>query len=461
MRTSARLLVIGGAGAAALAVIASGIAPAVAGPGDVAKASLAGSAIAAGPVSSKPATGTPSLTKTASHSQVIRQLVQCGGTMYAVGSFSQITKSGTVFSRNNIFSFKATAPYTVTSWNPNVDGVVNSIALTSNCAHAYIGGSFHTVHGTAAHNIAEIRTDNGTVVTRWRHRASAEINTLLLAGKHLLAGGKFTFINGSGAHRYYASLSPSTGSVDGYLNLNISGHYVYAGVVGNDTQVYNQQLSPAGGHVLVEGIFTSVGGKPRQQIFMLNLSSRHGNVSGWNSAEFSHHCADKHPFYVTAAAWAPGASKVYVADTGFAPFGWKNTFPLTGLCDAVAAFPGTRTGGLAHIWVNYSGCDSFYSVAADSGAVYAAGHPRWGDNAKGCNKAGPGSVPDRGMQGHNPATGRTMVTSSGKARYTMSRANADDMLRTRAGLWIASTDRFGSSWCNGVGGHAGICFLPN
>jgi len=41
----------------------------------------------------------------------------------------------------------------------------------------------------------------------------------------------------------------------------------------------------------------------------------------------------------------------------------------------------------------------------------------------------------------------------------MSRANADDMLVTRAGLWIASTNRFGSDVCNHVSGHAGICFL--
>jgi hypothetical protein len=42
----------------------------------------------------------------------------------------------------------------------------------------------------------------------------------------------------------------------------------------------------------------------------------------------------------------------------------------------------------------------------------------------------------------------------------MARANADDMLITGAGLWIASTDRGGDSKCGGVGYHAGICFLP-
>jgi hypothetical protein len=64
------------------------------------------------------------------------------------------------------------------------------------------------------------------------------------------------------------------------------------------------------------------------------------------------------------------------------------------------------------------------------------------------------------MQGLSPGTGDVKVNSKGVARYTMSRANADDMLLTGAGLWIASSNRQGSSKCGNVGGHAGICFLP-
>jgi hypothetical protein len=53
------------------------------------------------------------------------------------------------------------------------------------------------------------------------------------------------------------------------------------------------------------------------------------------------------------------------------------------------------------------------------------------------------------------------AASNGKAVYSMSKAaNADDMLLTSAGLWIASTNRFGVDVCNHVSGHAGICFLP-
>ena len=42
----------------------------------------------------------------------------------------------------------------------------------------------------------------------------------------------------------------------------------------------------------------------------------------------------------------------------------------------------------------------------------------------------------------------------------MSRANADDMLVTAAGLWIASSDRFNASMCGTATGHTGICLLP-
>jgi len=480
MRTLARWMIGGGAGAAALAVAASGLTPAAAtsataargathmaraasatAPG-AASARAARAAVTSGPVSNVPASGTPALVHTGSSSalQWISQIVQCGNTMYAVGSFSEISQNGTNIARNNVFSFSATAPYTVTSWNPNVNGQVNSIALTSNCNHAYIGGSFTKVAGSGAGNIADIRTYNNTMVQSWPHSASNTVDTVLLAGSHLLVGGRFTSINGSSGHAYYASLNPGTGKDDGYLNLHVSGKYVYPGVQANYTQVANQQLSPAGGHVLVEGVFTSAGGKPRQQIFMLNLAASHGNVSDWNSAQFSQHCATKHPFYIQDAAWSPDASTVYIADTGFAPSGWTGSFPLTGLCDAAAAFPATRVGGLTPEWVNYTGCDSLFAVGADASAVYVAGHPRWSENAYACNSAGTGAIPDQGMQGLQPGSGQTLVKPDGTAVYSMSRANADGMLVTSAGLWIASTDRYGASWCNNVSGHAGICFLP-
>src|SRR6266566_552849 len=348
-----------------------------------------------GPVSPKPATGTPALAPTGTIEQV-RQIVACNGVMYAVGTFTQISQGGQTFARNNIFSFSQAAPYKITSWTPDVNGTVNSIQLTSDCNHAFIGGKFTKVDGSSASNIAYIRTYNNTMVQDWAHSANGLVDTILrTANNHLLVGGQFTSINGS-SKRYYVSLNLSTGKDDGYLNLNISGHYVFPGSGVSNTEVYNQQLSPDHGHVLAEGTFTKVQSNARQQIFMLNLGSR-GNVSTWYSNEFNAFCADKHPFYVKSAAWAPDMSQVYVADTGFVPQGGSKL--PGGLCDVVAAFPALRNGGLKHQWTNYTGCDSLYSVAADNSTVYVGGHQRWANNPSGCNQAGPGAIPAPGLGG--------------------------------------------------------------
>jgi hypothetical protein len=441
-------------GLAARASLVAAVALAVASPALPAHA-------ATGPVSPTPASGTPQLAATGTTEQV-RQLAQCGGTMYAVGTFTQIQRFSVTYARNNAFSFSATSPFQVTSWNPDVNGIVDSIAFSPDCSQAYLGGQFTSVNGTAVHNIAEVSTSTGAVNTAFAHSANGEVETLLTYRTHLLAGGYFTTINASSANPYFTSLNPATGRDDGFLHLSISGNYQFPGVQSNPTRVYNQQLSHGGTLDLVEGDFTSVGGVPRQQIFMLDLSGSTAAVTPWTSAEFNRNCTTNEPFYVRAASWSPDDSVVYVADTGFHPDNQPvGNYPWTGLCDAVAAFPATR-GPVSHLWVNYTGCDSLYSTAADSFQVYVGGHERWADNPRGCNFQGPGAIPAQGMGGFSPATGALHTNSAGTAGY-YSRARglgADDMLVTGAGLWIASDNLNGASQCGGVSGHAGICFLP-
>jgi hypothetical protein len=271
---------------------------------------------------------------------------------------------------------------------------------------------------------------------------------------HLLVGGNFTRTNGYSRY-YYESVSPSTGKVDGFVSLHLTGQ-----LTNSSRKIYNQQLSHSGNLLLVEGSFTGVAGQPRQQIFMLNLGGSTAKLTGWTSPDLSKNCVSRESFYVRAAAWSPNDSTVYVADTGDHPSNWSTgQFPLWGMCDAVAAFPATQKS-VNRSWIEYSGCDSYYSVAADDSAVYAAGHPRWADNPNGCNTAGPGAIADPGLQGLNPANGADK-TSGGSPMYSMSRANADDMLMTSAGLWVASTNRFNANVCGGASNHSGICLLPH
>jgi hypothetical protein len=442
----------------AVAGLCAPAAPALAGPAAPRSSGLTKPVT---PVSPTPASGTPQLVKRVGVTNQVRQLVECDGTMYAVGIIDTIEQGTTRYPRNNVFSFSATAPFRVTPWKPDVNGEVNTIAFAGgNCSQAYLGGQFTSINGTAVQNIAEVSTSTGAVDTSFDSDANNVVDTIVPSGNHLLTGGYFTAINGS-SRAYYASLSPVTGKDDGYITLTISGTYQYPHVHYNTTNIYNQQLSNDGSKLLVEGVFTSVGGQPRQQIFMLDLGTKHATLGAWTSPDFDAWCAPKHPYWIKAAAWSPDDRTIYTATTGEFPDGWNHTYPLTGLCDTVAAFPATAQA-VSPEWVNYTGCDSFYSVAADASTVYVGGHERWADNQNGCNHAGPGAIPSPGMGGFTATGGSLLLNSQGTAGlYSRGRGlGADDMLLTSAGLWIADDNFDNISMCGGVEGHAGICFLP-
>ena len=394
---------------------------------------------------SRPARGTPAFPPVTQDVEQVRQLVQCGSRMYAVGRFSQVKWRGRTFTRNNAFSFQATAPFTISGWNPDVDGEVNSIAFSGGCGSAFLGGSFSSVHGTRAANIAKVDAATGRVVTQFGRRAGAPGLSLVARHRPLLAGGQFKSVNGS-SDSYLASLSPVTGRDDGFARLSISGS-----LGDGRTKIYNQQISHDGRMELAEGTFTSVGGQRRQQIVMLRLTRRHVTVTDWTSPEFFAFCQPEEQFWLRSASWSPDDQTVYVATTGFRPaFGPPNS----ALCDAAAAFPATHRF-VRHLWINYTGCDSLFATAATSRVAFFAGHERWADNRFGCNERGPGAVDAPGMVGLSPRDGEVVYNP------TRSRGlGADDMLVTPAGLWIASDNADRATTCGRSGGHAGICFLP-
>lgn len=423
-----------------------------------------------------PAAWTPSLATSGTDGSVeqVRQLVPCGTTMYAVGLFSSLKQGTGTYARSNAFSFSATTG-AVTGWSPVVNGQVNTVALSADCSTAYLGGAFSSVNGTPATNIAAVSTTTGAVVRGFASSATAKVNTLVMAGSHLLVGGNFTAINGS-TKRYMVSLSPTTGKDDGYVNLNISGKYVYTDQGGrpsgpNSTQAFNFAMSPDRRRLLVMGVFTSVGGQSRRQIFMLDLGTTSTAVDPWYSPEFNQNCYISEAFWLRDASWSPDGARVYIATTGYKPAtnldptvrtGYRTSEPRGGLCDVAAAFPSTSVSTLTHSWVNYTGCDSLYSTAADASTAYFGGHERWASNPLQCDNNTSGTaVVAPGMVGLSPLNGSVTVNPTrGKGR------GADDMVVTGAGLWIASDNGWNTSDCGKTStggpshGHAGICFLP-
>jgi hypothetical protein len=420
--------------------------------------------VPAGPPSVTAASGTPHFVASNDNPiEQVRQFVQCGSTMYAVGTFSEVVKGSTHYVRNNAFSFSATAPYKVTTWDPNVNGIVNSIAFNgTDCSVAYLGGKFTQVGSTAVKNITAVSTATGAVLPGFKSSAGGKVETIASARGHLLVGGGFTGIGGTAANAYFASLNPANGHDDGYASLGVAGNYSFTDdghnhSASNTTQVYNQQVSPDGTRDLIEGVFTSVGGQPRRQVAMIDLTPTGAVTDGWYAPEFDANCYVGEPFYTQDGAWSPDGQTAYFGTTGYKPSngpGYQTSQPRAGLCDAAVAFP-TTPGTVNHLWINYTGCDSVYSAAADASTAYFAGHERYASNPNRCDGAGPGAVSAPGMVGLSP--------TDGSVTYNPTRARglgADDMLVTPAGLWVASDNQQGSWMCGGVTNLSGICFLP-
>jgi hypothetical protein len=153
--------------------------------------------------------------------EVVRQIVQCGGTMYAVGQFTQVRNpnSSTAISRNNAFAFSATAPFNVTGWNPNVNGRVDTVACGGDGSYVLLGGTFTSVHGTAVRNLAKVSTATGAVQA-FSFQPSGRVTHMevvrdLGGVQHLLVGGYFSGL--------LDSRNPVTGEADTYGTPTITG----------------------------------------------------------------------------------------------------------------------------------------------------------------------------------------------------------------------------------------------
>lgn len=405
-----------------------------------AAAALVAVSPAAATVTSTAAPWTPQVVSAKS---TVRQLVPCGRLMFAVGRFTTIEQGGHTYTRRNAFSFNARTG-AVTSWNPNVHGLVNSIALSPRCDVAYLGGVFDRVHTVKARDIAAVDAGTGRLLRRFGHSTSGAVQTLSLVkrGRHLLVGGAFTRINGR-AGRYFVSLDPRTGKLTRYAHLRITGKLPPRSV---RRMVYNQQLSPSGKRLLIEGSFTHINGDLRLQMAELNLGPRHVTLNRWHNYKLNHsYCTRTNQFYVRAATFSPDEKTIYLATSG--------TQGSSPYCDAAVAF--TNTPAAKVKWINKTGGDSLYSVAATARNVYVGGHERWANNPYGLNSCGPGCVSRPGIGLIKAGTGK-----AGAWNPTRSRGHgADDLVITAAGLWVASDNFFDATQCAGAY-HPGICFLP-
>ena len=260
--------------------------------------------------------------------QIIVSIPDGNGGWYIGGVFT--TVGGEL--RNNLAQLDATGQ--VTSWNPNADDQVNSLAISGSTIYA--GGFFTNIGGQTRIRIAALDANTGNA-TSWNPSASSQVATIAVSGSTVYVGGSFTSIGGQSRNRI-AALDAATGLATSW-NPSASGPF--------DTNVFDIVVS--GQIVYVGGRFNSIGGQTRFNIAAINAIT--GAATSWNPS------ADAAVFSL-----AVSGSTVYTGGNFVSIGGQGRNF--------IAALD--ATSGLATSW-NPSASNQVRTIAVSGSTVYVGG----------------------------------------------------------------------------------------
>ena len=193
-----------------------------------------------------------------------------GNTAYLGGNFTSVRPAGDPLgtgevARNHAAAFNLSTN-TLLSWNPNANGIVQTIAPAGSTI--YLGGSFTQLAGKAHARLAAVDAITGVASTTWKPTVDAQVLTVTVSGSLLYAGGSFTTVDGA-SHPYLAALNTSNGSLD------------TAFAATPDAEVQAATLAASGTKLVVGGSFTHIGSSNQNHIAALNLTS--GAVMSWSS----------------------------------------------------------------------------------------------------------------------------------------------------------------------------------
>src|SRR4029453_5959661 len=396
-----------------------------------AQASLLHSAV----VSENPSDTTPHIVLSDTSFDV-RAFAQVGRTVYAGGLFNQVQDPArtTTYARQNFVAFDSETGV-ISPLNLAFDGTVGAIEATADGTALFIGGAFTSVNGLIRRGILKDALVNNRVDPTFAPTGMRTVHDIkLLANGSLIAAGNFT--------KKLMAMNPTTGADTGAINITVTGVVNPA----DETRVRHIAISPNGTRLVATGNFTTVNGQTRRRAFMLNLGAT-ATLSTWYSTRFAVNCpaGGGRGEWAQGVDFSPDGSYFVIVTTG-GPNG------TTGLCDAAARFNTANVSSTVQpTWINFTGGDSLYSVAATGPAVYVGGHQRWLNNPLGRDSAGPGAVERPGIGAIHPVTGLALPWNPTKSREHGTMV----LFATPSGLWVGSD---GANF--GHEAHAGIGFPP-
>jgi hypothetical protein len=205
----------------------------------------------------------------------VYSLLRTGSILYAGGSFSGASSIGGA-DRNNIAALQLfTDTNNATSWNPDSNGQVTTLAASDDFSTVYAGGDFggaNSIGGQTRNFIAAISASTGNAFD-WDPNANGPVDSLAVSGSTVYAGGEFSGASSiGGADRNYIA------ALDANTNTNNATSW--------DPNASSSVLAFAvdGSTVYVGGTFGSIGGQSRNNIAALDAGT--GNATSWDPNAF-------------------------------------------------------------------------------------------------------------------------------------------------------------------------------
>lgn len=281
-------------------------------------------------------------------------------------------------------------------------------------------------------------TATGQLVTSFKVSANGQIRSLAVVGTHLLLGGIFSTVGGA-TRNGLASVNATNGAVDSYLTVALTGHHNFGRVT-----------DAAQGAV---GAFDiAVSPDKRRAIVDGNFTGASGLARDQIvSLTLTGSSATVDPNWATLAythACQAKAYDSYVQHVSWAPDGSYFVVVATGGyksgsladCDAATRFNASSAGlNVQPAWIDWTGTDSLYSVAVTAAAVYVGGHNRWLNNPYGQDSPHAGAVPRPGLAALEPANGVPMAWNPGRNPRGH---GAEVVYATKTGIWVGSDTNY-------------------
>jgi Concanavalin A-like lectin/glucanases superfamily len=249
------------------------------GPGALALAAAAVTALPASQAAAAPATPAAQAAKTAplasgsgpgqnvsataasswQTNNTVWAIASANGIVYVGGQFTSVRPPGDPsgtgeVARTYLAAFDSSTGALISSFNPTLDGQVTALAVSPDGSTLYAGGSFTHVNGVFHSYLAAFSTATGSLISTWKPVATASVLSISPSpdGTAVYVGGNFGKLDGATRTRAGA-VTAATGSVLPWAP-NVNG------------TVTSVAAAPDGSRVLVGGYFTTFNGVTQQAI---------------------------------------------------------------------------------------------------------------------------------------------------------------------------------------------------